>query len=145
VPTWPNPPPYGQKRDGHPHLRERRAFGHPTPTDGCLHGQRRGGERLPLWPSPKSGSLLGQRRGWGAFGPYGHPPTGGAAPFGLWERVAAPHRLPSALIGMLWPSHGQRMEASDGGRGFSVRNPPCDCRTRMGAALWGPLRPTSDT
>jgi hypothetical protein len=58
-------------------------FGHPTPT-GCLHGQRRGGERLPLWPSlgvptwpkrevgepfgplwpsPKGGSLHDQRRG----------------------------------------------------------------------------------
>jgi hypothetical protein len=68
------PPPYGQKRDGHPHLRERRAFGHPTPTGGCLHGQRRGGERLPLWPSPKSGSYMAKG---GRDGPDGQTP-----PFG---------------------------------------------------------------
>jgi hypothetical protein len=63
--------------------------------EGCKGALR------PLWPSPKGGSLHGQRRGWD--GPYGHPLRERRPPFGLWERVAAPHRLPSALRGVLWP------------------------------------------
>jgi hypothetical protein len=70
------PPPYGQKRDGHPHLRERRAFGHPTPTGGCLHGQRRGETPLAI-PHLRAGAYMA-KEGVGSASLFGHPLRAGA-------------------------------------------------------------------
>jgi hypothetical protein len=97
--------PYGLRRDGHSHLREGRLLW-PSPPTGCLHGQRRGGERLPLWPS--LGVPTWPKREVGEpFGPlwpsptYGVPtwpsPADGAAPMakrGMAIPLAKP--LPSA-------------------------------------------------
>jgi hypothetical protein len=123
VPTWPKErlaiplasptgetaPPFGlwetfTERDG--------SFGHPIPTGAYMAKEREGAPpslTLPTYgrggpfghPTPTGGGLHGQRRGWD--GPYGHPLRERRPPFGLWERVAAPHRLPSALRGVLWP------------------------------------------
>jgi len=106
-PLWPSPTgrppsaPYGQKSDSHPDGQ--RAFGHPLPSAygrGWLPlaiGAKEGRRGNAIDPMPK-----------GAFGhPDGHPPTGGAGPFGplakrafghppsaLWERAAGPSLRP---------------------------------------------------
>jgi len=85
------PPPYGQKRDGHPHLRAGRTFGHPKPT-GAYMAKEGVGE---------------------PFGPYGHPLRGGpprplmakrviAIPMGK-EHLAIPSLRPMGEGGSLWP------------------------------------------
>jgi len=115
VPTWPKREvgepfgPFGQRRGGRGATsalwpKERPAW----PKEGCLHGQRPGGERFPLWPPPPMGAIWPKERegrppmakGGGymakrAFGPPLAIPYGRGAPptpplFG--QRTGSPHR-----------------------------------------------------
>jgi hypothetical protein len=93
---------------------------------------------VPTWPNPHPMAKRGMAiPTYGRGGPFGHPLRVGRPlrPMGEGGGPSPPPFGPDRdALAISWPKDG----GFGRGEGFSVQNPPCDCRTRMGAVLWGP-------
>jgi hypothetical protein len=95
-------------------------------------GQKQGvGALVMQWPKEEGSDFAGHEMA------KEEDPTSLAI---AWPKRATHYMAKGERLGVpTWSKEGKPSDAYGGGGLLACKPPPCDCWTRMGAVLWGPL------